>query len=162
MKYFREIKTIEELKKEYKRLVMLLHPDLNKYKDTTKEFQEMQNEYELKFEEVKNNFKNAEGEIYTKENNEDINEFKEIIEKIIHFELVEIEIIGNWLWLSGNTKKYKEEIKKLGFKWSNNKIAWYYHKEKYYKKSKVQYSLEELRERFGTNKIENEKQKVIA
>lgn len=36
-----------------------------------------------------------------------------------------IELIGTWLWVSGNTKENKEELKAMRFKWSHNRIAWY-------------------------------------
>ena len=36
-------------------------------------------------------------------------------------ENVSIEVIGAFLWVSGNTKPYKEELKALNMKWSNNK-----------------------------------------
>lgn len=162
MKYFNEIKTIEELKKAYKKLALELHPDRNKDRDTTAEFQDMQNEYEKLFEQVKNIHKNSKGETYTKESNENIEIFKNIIDKIIHFEMVNIEIIGDWIWLSGNTKQYKDEIKELKFKWSPNKLAWYYHEGQFRKKSKNNYSLDELREQFGSEIIENKYQKKLA
>lgn len=162
MKYFSLVTTVEELKKEYKRVCFMLHPDRNKDRDTTAEFQEMQNEYEQKFEEVKNTFKNANGETYTKENNETPEEFEEIINRIIYMQGVEIDIIGTWLWLSGNTKAYKEEIKELKFRWSANKCAWYYHTGTFKKKSKNHYNLDELKEMFGNQKVQNEKVMALA
>ena len=48
MRYFEGIKTIEDLKQKYKKFVKELHPDLNKGKDTTKEFVEMKKQYEEK------------------------------------------------------------------------------------------------------------------
>ena len=162
MKYFSLVTTLEELKKEYRKLCFELHPDRNKDKDTTAEFQQMQNEYEIKFEEVKNVFKNANGETYTKDNTETPEEFQEIIEKVIHMQDVNIDIIGTWIWLSGNTKVYKEQIKELNFRWSNNKLAWYYHTGSFRKKSKNHYNLDELKEMFDSKKVENEKLKVLA
>lgn len=156
MKYFSLVTTIEELKKEYKRVCFELHPDRNKDRDTTAEFQEMQNEYEKKFNEVKNTFKNAKGETYTKENDETPEEFKDIIEKVIYMQGVDIDIIGSWLWLSGNTKSYKDQIKELKFRWSPNKSAWYFHEGGYRKKSKNNYNLDELKEMFGNQKVKNE------
>ena len=155
MKYFENVETLEELKKEYKKQVLKLHPDLNMEKDTTKEFQEMQNEYERIFEKVKNIRRNENGEKYEKQTDEKFNEFRDIIEKIIHFKEVKIEIIGNWIWLTGNTKTYKDEIKQLNFRWSQNKCAWYYHKDKYHKRSKNLMSMEDIRQKFGVQKVEN-------
>lgn len=162
MKYFSLVTTLEELKKEYRKLCFELHPDRNKDKDTTAEFQKMQNEYEIRFEEVKNIFKNAKGETYTKENTETPEEFKDIINKLIYMQGVDIDIIGTWIWLSGNTKQYKEEIKELKFRWSKNKLAWYYHTGSFRKKSKNHYNLDELREMFESRKVENEQLKALA
>jgi hypothetical protein len=41
------------------------------------------------------------------------------------YEGIEIDIIGSWIWLKGNTYNVKEQIKELGFKWSKNNKAWY-------------------------------------
>ena len=85
-----------------------------------------------------------------------------MIENLIHFENVKIEIIGEWIWLSGNTREYKERIKELGFRWSQNKVAWYFHEGTYKKRSKNNFSLNELREKFGTHEVENELQYKLA
>lgn len=162
MNYFDLVTTLEELKKEYRKLCFELHPDRNLDRDTTAEFQKMQAEYEKKFAEVKNVFKNANGETYTKENNETPEEFEEIISKVIFMQGVDIDIVGTWIWLSGNTKEYKEIIKDLKFRWSKNKSAWYYHTGTYFKKSKNDYSLDELKEMFGSQKVRNEELKALA
>lgn len=44
--------------------------------------------------------------------------------KLLTFKNCKIEIIGNWIWVSGNTKYYKEILKSLKFNWINNKKAW--------------------------------------
>lgn len=155
MKYFSLVTTLEELKKEYRKLCFELHPDRNHDRDTTQEFQQMQNEYEKKFDEVKNVFRNSKGETYTKENNEVPEEFEEIINSIIYMDGVEIDIIGSWLWLSGNTKVYKDQIKELNFKWASNKCAWYYHTGTYKKRSKKKFNLDELKEMFESSKVNN-------
>ena len=36
-----------------------------------------------------------------------------------------IEILGSWIWVTGNTKPNRETLKRLGFFWSKNKEAWY-------------------------------------
>lgn len=37
---------------------------------------------------------------------------------------VEVELIGLWIWVSGNTKPYKEQLKKLGFFYKPSKMSW--------------------------------------
>ena len=46
---------------------------------------------------------------------------REMLNKIIHFNNIEIELVGAWIWLSGNTYVYKKELKELGFKWACQK-----------------------------------------
>ena len=38
---------------------------------------------------------------------------------------LKIELIGTWVWVSGDTKPVKEELKKLGFSWHSKKVCWY-------------------------------------
>lgn len=161
MKYFQNCKTIDEVKALYKKLALKLHPDCNE-QDTTKEFVEMSAEYEKAFKMYKNTFKNASGETYTKENDETAEQYKDIIDKIIHFEGVKIEIIGTWIWLSENTYAYKEQIKELGFKWSKNKQAWSFHTEPWRKRSKRNISLDEIRGLYGTSEIKTRVQPRLA
>lgn len=160
MGYFKEVKTIQELKKQYRDLIMRYHPDLNK-QDTTSIMQEINAEYDRLFAKVKNQFVNSQGNVYEKENTEDINDFKSIINRIITFKDCKIEIIGNWVWISGNTKHYREILKSLKFKWISNKHAWAYHKEKYLKKTNNVYTLEDLRNYFKTVDIETKEVKKI-
>ena len=122
MKYFAIIKTLEELKKEYKRLALENHPDRGGDVEVMKAINA---EYDIMFNRVKDIHINAKGETYTKENTEAPSEFKDIIDKLIRMEGLEIEIIGCFIWLSGNTKAHKDNIKALGFKWHSTKQMWY-------------------------------------
>jgi curved DNA-binding protein CbpA len=160
MKYFENVETLEELKKAYKKLVLKLHPDVNKETDTTEQFKIMQDEYEKAFDRVKNTCRNAEGTIYNKECEETIDEFRDIIDQLIKFEGVEIEIIGTWIWVSGNTKEYKDQLKEIGFRWAPKKCAWSYHKGTYRKQTKKNYTLEELRNSFESSKVQVKRNQV--
>ena len=148
MKYFANIKTLEELKKEYKRLALENHPDRGGDVEVMKAINA---EYDIMFNKVKDIHVNAKGETYTKENTETPSEFKDIIDKLIRMEGLEIEIIGCFIWLSGNTRAHKDNIKALGFKWHSTKKMWYKAPEDYRKKSKKKYSIEEIRDMYGTS-----------
>lgn len=41
---------------------------------------------------------------------------REVLEKIINIDGIEILICGQWIWVDGNTCVYKKELKEIGFK----------------------------------------------
>ena len=84
-------------------------------------------------------------------------------EEIKNLEGLEIEIAGHWVWISGNTKEYKEALKELGFKYASKKKMWYYnpdlswkrkaYKDKDGKYTYKDYTIEEIHDRYETRKI---------
>lgn len=40
---------------------------------------------------------------------------------------VTIALIGTWLWVKGNTRPFKDQLKELGCKYSGEKTCWYWH-----------------------------------
>lgn len=142
--------TLEELKAIYKRLAMKHHPDRGGNVETMKEVNALYDEY---FEKLKTVHKNKDGEVYTKETNETAEYYKNIINELLKMEGVEIEIIGCFIWLSGNTKEHKEAIKELGFKWHSKKSMWYLAPKGYRKRynKKHDYSIDEIRGMYGTS-----------
>lgn len=159
MKYFINIDNIDELKIEYKKLAVKLHPDNG---GDTAEFQVMQAEFIQLFEELKQaHNKTVEESGKGFKNNESPIEYADVIDKLLRIDGIIIELCGSWLWISGNTKQYKEELKKIGCKYASKKQMWYYHLEKYKTNNKKKLSIEEIREKYGSKKIENN-QKLLA
>lgn len=152
MKWFTNPQTLEELKKEYKKLVFKHHPDKG---GKTSDMQEINAEYDSLFAKLKNVHKNASGETYTakQETTETPEQFREIIEKLIHLEGIEIEICGAWLWITGNTFHNRDTLKSLRFRYSKGKNAWYWHEEGYRKHSSKTFSLDEIRDLWGSEKV---------
>ena len=148
LKYFIGVETIEELKKKYKELAKKLHPDLG---GTKEEFQSMNNEYDKLLETLKSNKKT------NKANNKDDDKFKNIINELIKYNELTIEIIGSWLWISGNTYPLRDMIKNLGLLWSKGRKKWYYTADnieganKYYKKK----TYDQLKNDYGYTKIKS-------
>lgn len=147
-KYFKNINTLEELKKEYKRLALANHPDRGGDVEIMKAINA---EYDIVFAKVKNTHVNAKGETYTKENTETPDIFKDIIDKLIKMAGLEIEIIGSFIWVGGNTKEHKDELKAVGFKWHSAKKLWYKSPEGYRRKTRKNMSMDEIRDAFGTS-----------
>lgn len=157
MKYFENIKTLEELRKEYRTLLKKYHPDnAEGSEEITKA---INTEYEKAFEFLKN--------ADTKENTwkYDINKddlFREALKNIINLDDITIEIIGCWIWVSGNTYNVKNILKEAGFKWCANKKAWSWHAgEKYFKKSKRKLSMEDIRSLYGSQEVNTNKKNRI-
>lgn len=161
MKWFNNPQTLEELKQQYKKLALKHHPDLG---GNTADMQQINSEYDILFEKLKNTHSTAEGKTYTvsKETTETPEEFKNIINVLINLAGIKIELCGSWLWITGNTKEHKEVLKSLHFRWSKSKLAWYYHTEDYKKSSKKSYSLDEIRDLYGSETIKSEPKLKLA
>jgi len=79
-----------------------------------------------------------------------------------HYQGITGEIIGSWLWIIGNTYPIKDHLKGLGFNFAYNKKAWYYHEGDYWKRSRRNFDLEELRDMWGSEGLEKEEAEAIA
>lgn len=158
MKWFDNPQTAEELKQQYKKLAMLHHPDRG---GNTQDMQEINAEYERLFSRLKDTHKNRDGETYTSrtETTETAAEFMDIIQNLIHMDGVIIELCGSWLWLSGNTRAYKDEIKALKFRWSSNKSAWYFHRDGYKKKGDRYLTMDEIRGFYGSQVVNSRRER---
>lgn len=136
MTYFNNINTLEELKKAYRKLAIKLHPDRG---GDSNEFIRMKDEYDKLFSRLNT----------SKETNET---YSNIIDALISYDL-DIEIIGTWIWIQGDTKPIKEKLKELKFRWSGKKQAWYWHDGEYKKRNRKNYSLDEIRSMHDSKKV---------
>jgi len=116
--------TLDDLKKAYRRLAMQHHPDRGGSKEA---MQAINAEYEELFKALKDKH-NAAADDYHK-TTEAPEEFIEIINRLMKLDGLEIELCGSWLWIGGNTRENKEELKAAGCRWSNNKKLWYWRHE---------------------------------
>ena len=164
LKYFSSnIRTLEELKKEYKKLAKMYHPDITG-RDTNAEMSQINAEYEELFEMVKNvKFNHQDKTFYEskEETTEKANDFINIINILIKVANIEIVICGSWLWVSGKTYPIKETLKENNFNYSKNKNAWYLHFDNFKKKSRKSLSLDEIKEYFGSEYYQNEKNQFL-
>lgn len=153
LKYFQNIETLDDLKQEYRKLMMRYHPDRNpnNTEEATRISQEINAEYEYLFNLVKNIKRNKEGETYTsnQQTQEAPDEFINIINALMKYDSISIDLVGSWLWIGGDTKAIKEELKALGFKYAPNKCRWYKTFEPYKKKTSTIYTYDALKSMFG-------------
>lgn len=163
MTYFNDVDTLEELRKQYKGLLKQYHPD--NPKGSTEATQVINAEYDRLFKKLKDKASSdVESEKTSYSNMKyDFNEdekLREMLNKIINFEGITIEIIGNWLWCF-NSYYYRKELNELGFKYAGGKKAWYYHTDAFRKKTKKTLSMNEIRDYYGSTEVNPEKQKSL-
>jgi curved DNA-binding protein CbpA len=148
-RYFEKCKTAEELKKAYREHAKRLHPDCG---GSAEMFKEMQNQFEKAFSRLKDIHETKDGKTYEsrEKSTETAGEFMDLINELLKLDGVNVEMCGSWVWCTGETKKHKDRLKELRFQFSAKKAAWYYHREPFIKKSKGSYSMDKIREMYGS------------
>ena len=122
----------------------------------------MQAAFEAAWERLKNIHVSKAGERYERETTETAGEYMELIDQLLRMKGVNTEICGSWVWCSGDTRPHRPQLKELGFRWSQNKAAWYYHREPYRKRSDRDISLDEIREMYGSRRFSREEEEQLA
>jgi len=140
LKEFGKVENIDQLKKIYKTLAKKLHPDVG---GTDEEFKILNSVYNELLE--KDIFFSQEFNL----------ELEKIVTQILRFEDIEINIIGSWIWVSGETKEIKDKLKELGFKWANKKKMWYYGERK--KGYGGEMDLEDIKNKYGCTTMKGKK-----
>ena len=143
MKWFKNCESLEQLKKIYKELILKHHPDRGGDNAT---MAEINGEYEKMFKLLQEKSSNK------TEKAENVNEYREIIHKLLNLTGIEIEICGAWLWIGGNSKPHKEALKELGCFWAFKKKLWYWRPAEaacYHNKRAK--SMDEIRNKYGSS-----------
>lgn len=146
MKYFTNVTTLDELKKQYRRLAMKYHPDCGGSDEIMKQINA---EHDELFAALKAQHNKTADEYH--QTTETAEEFREIIIALLKLDGLDIELCGSWLWIGGNTREHKDELKSLGCRWSNNKKLWYWrHEEQGRKWHKGNRTMSEIRTKYGS------------
>ena len=92
-----------------------------------------------------------------------IDEFIDIINKLVIVPGIEIEICGTWVWISGNSYPYKEYLKEIGCRWSKGKKKWFWTNDYFdpRKKYGIHPSMETIRAMHGSTKVHREEKPQI-
>ncbi len=157
MKWFKDVKTIEELKKRYKELLRNYYPDnTNGSTEVTKEINA---EFDALYAALRH--ENTSGEHCTTEEEKAANEaFKAVLGRIIHIN-ADIEVVGGWIWIEKGSYENRELLKEAGFRYASRKKAWYWHFGEWNRRSKREITLDEIRLKYGSEKV-NSKSKQYA
>ena len=149
MQYFKDCRTIEEVKAMYKTLAKKHHPDCGGDNAT---MQIINSEYAFACANV------LKGENLTSEDTEEhlrmSEEYRAVIELLIVLPGIIIEVVGNWIWVTGDTKPVRQQLKDAGLFFASKKVAWYYRAEEY-KTTGSKKSLDEIRAKYGSEQVKS-------
>ena len=145
---FKGIEGINEAKKIYKQLAKKLHPDVGGSDELFKMLNSI----------YTNILEN--GIYFSNEFKFDL-EIEKIISQILHYENILIEVVGSWIWLSGETKEIKDKLKELNFKWASKKKMWFYGEME--GRNPNEKSMEDIQSKYGCETVKTkEKKKIVS
>jgi len=148
LKEFQNVEGINEAKKIYKTLAKKLHPDMD---GGDEESFKLLNAIYTDL---------IEHKIYFSNDFKIDVELEKVISLILHFENITIELVGSWVWVSGDTKEIKDKLKELGFKWASKKKMWFYGEMK--GRNPQEKSMEEIKSKYGSETLKTNDKKKIA
>ena len=158
--YFKDCTSWQEAKETYRKLAHELHPD--KQTGSKEAFQELQRQYQA-FSPSKQRYeKETEHQRYY------ASSFFNIIDMLLDVPYISAEICGSWIWIEID-KEHKDQLKNKDWqsvdyvcKFSRNKLKWYLHPKGYRKQSSKQWSMDDIRNAFGSEEVEKPKQNRLS
>jgi len=154
MIYFKDCKTLDEVKATYKKLAMQYHPDRG---GDTATMQAINAEHAFATALL---LKGA--NLSQEETDREMNfseEYRRIIEQIISLPGIIVELVGLWIWVTGKTKPVRKELRVAGLFYASKKEAWYYRSSDLKELRGSKKSLDEIRSKYGSEVINTNKQK---
>ena len=151
------ISDLDSLKKQYFRLAKKYHPDAG---GTTIQFQQLQAEYDSLLKKLLRgsslNTEQQENEIVIDQ------AIRDIIDALINIEGLDIEVIGKWLWVGGQTYPVRTTLKQIGLEFIKKAGVphWVYKGSE--SKGRGKMSIEEIKAKYGSHKMEAPKTKKIS
>ena len=161
MKWFANVRTVEELRKQYRQLMKKHHPDVG---GNTEDAKEINSEYERLFAFLSRQQpqERPQGEQEYKDTTEDKaaedRAIRAVLDALAGID-ADVEIIGSWVWVTRNSYPYKELLKSLNFRYASKKRAWYFHADEYRRRSKREVTLDEIRAKYGSERVNNRRER---
>lgn len=155
MEWFTNVRTVEELRKQYRQLMKKHHPDVG---GSTENAKEINAEYDSLFTVLSSQETVQEKREYNNPAEED-KAIRAILDALATVN-ADVEIIGSWVWITHGSYPYRELLKSMGFKFAAKKKAWCWHFGEYHRHHKREITLDEIREKYGSQHVRSRKKQV--
>ena len=152
--FFKDCSTLQEVKDLYRQLAKQYHPDKGGDLVT---MQAINNQYSQAIATIAKGGKfteaESEAEILKAE------AYQEAVNKVINLEGINLELVGSWLWITGETKQHAAILKSepARFNWAKKKTdfsAWFFRTDQYKTSNKGQkMTLDQIRNKYGSQTI---------
>lgn len=150
--YFKDCRSLDDAKQLYKKLAVINHPDKG---GDTATMQAINAEYQFMVKSGAYIFASAE------EQAESLL-YPEILSNIIALDGLIIEIIGSWIWVSGETRTHKDTLNATGFFFASKKVMWYYRPESERNAGKGKpMHIDQIRSKYGSQEVAKKKNKSL-
>lgn len=160
--YFTEMIGVEKIKTRYRELALQHHPDIGGCVEIMKEINRQYHE-RLKASD-RSTSRGSDGESHTYYYDE-VREtaVAEKLAEVIARSLpdVRIMLVGTWIWVDGETKAVKAQLKELGFQWHSGRKKWYWNMGDYRRRSSNA-DFSKIAAKYGYREYDSEKKKAIS
>lgn len=156
------------LKTAFKKMALKFHPDRNPLGA------ELMKAVNAAFELLMKNL-NIINDVKSKDDKDFYNyseQLETVLAQLANMPDIIFEVIGNWIWIEGDTKTHKEELYAMNCKWASKKKKWFYRPEEHKSRfNRSELSMEEIRKKYGSSgnfkgrrgqKLENRAGKISA
>ena len=125
-RFFSNLQTVEEIKAHYRRLAIKYHPDKG---GDLRIMQEVNHQYHQALKACDGQTRTEGAKEYRYKYEADVEQA--VIDKVaalvgLGHEDLTIALIGTWIWVTGNTRTHKEQLKGLGLKYHAEREAWFF------------------------------------
>lgn len=140
--------TEKHIKATYKKLALKYHPDRNPL--GAELMKAINAAFEMLINNIDNLSKYQASEAEARYNYGE--ELEAVLNTLNQLSGIIFEVIGNWVWISGETKTHKEALKELRCKWASKKKQWYYRPEEHRsRRNSKEHSIDEIRAKYGSD-----------
>ena len=145
--YFDNITTMDGLRAEYRSLIKINHPDAGGDENIMKAINLA---YEKAVEYIRRHGEKAEAD---KAAADVPAEFMDAVSAVVACPGLIVEIVGSWVWVTGDTYRNRDRLKAAGYRWAAKKSAWYWHPADQAVGRASRMSLDQIRDKYGAQRV---------